>query len=71
MTTSVLGAESNVDINMMGADLFDFEAIDWSLYYPLPIDDGDFLFDNAETADLRDVFRPDANGTNRDLSDVA
>jgi hypothetical protein len=71
MTTSVLGAESNVDINMMGADLFDFEAIDWSLYYPLPIDDGELLFDNAETADLRDVFRPDANGTNRDLSDVA
>jgi hypothetical protein len=68
------GFESGIDVNdsmmTMTADLFDYDAIDWSLYYPLPIDDGELLFDEAGPADLQGVSIPDAIDLGRDLVDA-
>lgn len=69
MTTAGFGNGIDVNDSMMtmAADLFDYDAIDWSLYYPLPIDDGELLFDEAGAADLQGVSIPDASAFGRDL----
>jgi hypothetical protein len=70
-TTSISENGLIVDTNMMAAGVFDYDAIDWSLYYPLPADNDKFLFDEVQTAGLQSAFLPDAtdpvNSTSQSL----